>query len=156
MKGMRLLTGVRFAFALAIAAGVRAQDSNFESGDYGIRLTIPPGWSINATRQPRVILKLNHGGDAAVKPELLVYEAPFSEPITLGQYREQLRHFIQRAYKDPVMLDDRAAKAGERAGFILAVASKGQNDAELVSFKGIFEISPRRMLGVDGVFPKGQ
>lgn len=141
--------------ALALA-GRQAADSNFESGDYGIKLTIPPGWSINATRQARVILKLNQAGEGPNKPEMLVYEAPFSEPITLGQYREQLRHFIQRAYKDPVMLDDRAISGGGRTGFLFVLRSKGQGDVELVSLKGILELSPRRMLGVDAVFPKGQ
>jgi hypothetical protein len=140
----------------ASAAAAPVQEQVFESADYGIRLKIPQGWNIDATRQQRVLLKLNQAVDSLIKPELMVYEAPFSDPITLGQYREQLRHFLQRAYKEPRMLDDRPATAGGKPGFILAIGSRGANDTEVVSFKGIFELSPRRMLGVDGVFPKGK
>jgi hypothetical protein len=143
------------AFALP-GASAEAQDSDFESADYGIKVKIPKGWNIDATRQARVILKLNQAAEGSVKPELLIYDAPFSDPMTLGQYKEQLRHYLQRAYKDPWMVEDRAAKAGGKEGFILGIQSRATNDAELVSYKGIFEISPRHFLGVDGVFPKAQ
>jgi hypothetical protein len=136
------------------AAG--AQDSDFESADYGIKLKIPKGWNIDATRQARVILKLNLPGEAAVKPELLVHDAPFPDPITLPQYKEQLRHYLQRAYKEPWMLDDRPIKVGGRDGFVLSLSSKSTSDADIVSHKGLIMISPRHFLGVDGVFPKAQ
>lgn len=142
---------------LFTAVPAAAQDTtDFESADYGIRLKIPKGWNIDATRQPRVILKLNQASDGPVKPELLVYDAPFPDPITLGQYKEQLRHYVQRAYKDPWMVDDRAAKAGGREGFILGIQSKGVNDVDIVSYKGLFQSSPRRFTGIDAVIPKGQ
>jgi hypothetical protein len=144
------------AAGLPAAAWPNAQDSDFESADYGIKLKIPKGWSIDATRQARVILKLNLPGDGAVKPELLIHDAPFPDPITLGQYKEQLRHYLQRAYKEPWMLDDRAVKVGGRDGFVLSLSSRSTTDAELVSCKGLVMISPRHFLGVDGVFPKAQ
>jgi hypothetical protein len=149
---LSLVAGMVFS-----AVPAAAQDTtDFESADYGIRLKIPKGWNIDATRQARVILKLNQPADGPVKPELLVYDAPFPDPITLGQYKEQLRHYVQRAYKEPWMIDDRAAKAGGRDGFVLGIQSKGVNDAEIISYKGLFQSSPRRFLGVDAVFTKGQ
>lgn len=146
------------AVLLLGAAGlpVSAQDSDFESADYGIKLKIPKGWNIDATRQAGVILKLNLAGEAGLKPELLVYQSGFADPITPTQYKEQLRHYLQRAYKEPWMVEDRAAKAGGRDGFILGVQSRAVNNSEILSYKGLFQTSPRRFLGVDGVFPKGQ
>src|SRR6185295_1303474 len=140
--------------AAAFPAG--AQDSDFESADYGIKLKIPKGWNIDATRQQRVILKLNQTAEGPVRPELLIYDAPFSEPLTLGQYKEQLRHFRQRAYKDPWMVEDRAVKAGGKDGFLLGIQSRSTNDTEIVSYKAMIQITPRHFLGVDGVFPKAQ
>lgn len=151
-KWLVLASGLVLA-AVSTAAG---QDSDFESADYGIKLKIPKGWNIDATRQPRVILKLNLAAEGPVKPELLIYDAPFPDPITLGQYKEQLRHYIQRAYKDPWMADDRAAKAGGHDGFVLGIQSKGVNDTDIVSYKGLFQSSARRFIGIDGVFPKAQ
>jgi hypothetical protein len=142
--------------AAALALPLPAQDSPFESSDFGVRLKIPAGWTIDATRQARVILKLTLSGDGPVKPELLVYEAALAEPVTPAQYKEQLRHFLQRAYKEPRMVEDRAVTAGGRSGFVLGVASKGAGDVDVVSLKGLIEISPKRMLGVDGVFPRGR
>jgi len=149
--------------ALLVAAGISSaaqagagQDSDFESADFGIKLKIPKGWNIDATRQAGVILKLNLPAETGIKPELLIYQAGFSDPVTAGQYREQLRHFLQTAYKEPWMLEDRVAKAGPRDGFILGVQSRAVNDSEIVSHKGLFPVSPRRFLGVDGVFPKAQ
>lgn len=143
------------AGVLGVALLLQAQDPLFESPDYGLRLKIPPGWNVESTRQARVILKLVRAGDAVVKPEILVYELVSADPLTLPQYKEQLRHYIQRSFKNPRMLDDRAAACGSRPGFVLAVSSKGVNDADLVSLKGVFEMSPRRLLGVDGTFPSG-
>jgi hypothetical protein len=140
----------------AAAFPAAAQDSDFESADFGIKLKIPKGWNIDATRQAGVILKLNLPAESGVKPELLIYQAGFSDPMTPGQYKEQLRHFLQRAYKEPWMVEDRPAKAGGRDGFILGLQSRATNDSEILSYKGLFPISPRRFLGVDGVFPKGQ
>ncbi|HEX7899737.1 MAG TPA: hypothetical protein VF950_18355 [Planctomycetota bacterium] len=132
------------------------QEPKYENTDYGIRLRIPPGWNIDGARQARVILKITSGGEYLVRPEILVYEIPFSEPITLMQYKELVRHNIQRTYKDPLMLDDRQGEAGGRAGFFLEVRSKGTTDADVVSIKGVFQRSPRRMIGVDGFFPAGK
>jgi hypothetical protein len=150
-----MITATLLLPLLAALAGP-PQESVFESSEFGVRLKIPAGWNVDATRQPRVILKLKKAGDAAVPPELQVYELPFPQPITLGQYREQLRHFLQKAYRNPRMLDDREAKAGGRPGFVLQLASIGTAGETVVSHKGIFELSPSRMVGVDGVFPEGQ
>jgi hypothetical protein len=148
------MAGHLLGLVVVLAAG--AQDQPFESSEYGVRLRIPAGWTIDATRQPRVMLKLTQSVDSLIKPELILYEAPSAEPVTLGQYKEQMRHFLQRAYKDPRMLDDHPATAGGRPGFVLVIASRGTNDTDVVSYKGLFELSPRRMLGVDGVFQKGK
>lgn len=142
-------------FALLALAAVQDQPK-FESADYGLRLRIPAGWNIDGTRQPRVILKITSGGEYVVRPEILIHEIPFAEPITVAQYKEQLRHFVQRAYKEPRILDDRHGEAGGRPGFCLEVASKGTTDADVVSIKGVFQRSPKRMIGVDGVFPAGK
>lgn len=151
---MSAFGGLVLAVSAALSAGV--QDSDFESADYGLKIKIPKGWNIDATRQARVILKLNQPAEGTVKPELLVYDAPFGDPLTLGQYKEQLRHYIQRAYRDPWMVDDRAAKAGGRDGFLLAIESRATDDSEIVSYKAVFALSPRHFIGVDGVFPKAR
>ena len=83
---------------MVVLASLVPQDSKFESSDFGVRLNIPSGWNIDATRQSRVILKLRQQSQTVPAPELLVYEAMMSAPITLGQYREQLRHFLQRGH----------------------------------------------------------
>jgi len=142
--------------AALCALPASAQDTDFESADFGIKMKIPKGWNIDATRQARVILKLNLPAEGVLKPEILVYDAPFAEPMTLGQYKEQLRHYLQRAYKEPFMVEDRALSAGGRDGFVLGIQSRATNDAEIVSYKALFMLSPRHFLGVDGVFPKGQ
>lgn len=141
---------------MAAAPAGAPQDSDFESADYGVRLKIPKGWNIDATRQARVILKLNQPADGPVKPELIVHDAPFSDPLTLGQYKEVLRHTVQRLYREPWMLDDREIQVGGKPGFVLGIQSKATNDSEIVSYKGMVALSPRHFLGVDGVFPKGQ
>lgn len=153
-KQLRLLAWM--VAATAAAAPAAAQDSDFESADYGVKLKIPKGWNIDATRQARVILKLNLPGEGAVKPELIVHDAPFADPLTLGQYKEVLRHTVQRLYREPWMLEDREVKVGDRTGFVLGIQSKATNDSEIVSLKGMVAISPRRFLGVDGIFPKAQ
>lgn len=132
------------------------QDSKFENSDYGVRLRIPPGWNIDGARQARVIAKITPGGDFLIRPEILVYEIPFSEPITLLQYKEQLRHYLQRAFKEPRMLDDRVGEAAGRSGFCLEIQSKGNGDVDVVSIKGVFQRSPRRMIGVDALFQVGK
>jgi hypothetical protein len=152
---MKRATAVLAAW-LATAAAIRAQDLPFESSEYGVRLKIPAGWNVDATRQPQVILKLNHSGDHLFKPELQVYEVRLGEPTTIGQHKEVVRQYIQRAYREPKILEERAGSAGGRAGFLLVVASKTINEAEAVSWKLLVEVSPRRLLGVDGVFPKGK
>lgn len=151
---MSAFGGLVLAVSAALSAG--GQDSDFESADYGLKIKIPKGWNIDATRQARVILKLNQPAEGTVKPELLVYDAPFGDPLTLGQYKEQLRHYIQRAYRDPWMVDDRAVKAGGRDGFLLAIESRATDDSDIVSYKAVFALSPRHFIGVDGVFPKAK
>jgi hypothetical protein len=153
-KQLRFLAWM--AAAMAAAAPAAAQDSDFESADYGVKLKIPKGWNIDATRQARVILKLNQAGEGPVKAELIVHDAPFADPLTLGQYKEVLRHTVQRLYREPWMLEDREAKVGGKTGFILGIQSKATNDSEIVSYKGMIALSPRHFLGVDGVFPKAQ
>jgi hypothetical protein len=152
--GRHLLLSV--AVVLWSAAPASAQETDFESADYGIKMKIPKGWNVDATRQPRVILKLNLPAEGVLKPELLVYDSPFADPLTHSQYKEQLRHYLQRAYKEPWMVEDRAVTAGGRDGFVLGIQSKAVNDAEIVSYKAMIQVTPRRFLGVDGVFPKAQ
>jgi hypothetical protein len=132
-----------------------AQDQAFESDEFGVRLKIPQGWNIGSARQPHVMLKLNMSGEFPFKPELLVYEVRLREPSTLMQYREILRHYVQRAFREPRFLKQEAAKAGGRDGFVFTIISKAATGGDAVSCKGIFEISPRRLLAVDGIFPAG-
>jgi len=131
------------------------QDQPFESSEYGVRLKIPAGWNVDATRQPQVILKLNHSGDYVFKPELQVYEVRLPEPTTLGQHKEGVRQYIQRAYREPRIIDERETTAAGRRGFVFVVQSQTINEADAISFKLMLEVSPRRLLGVDGIFPKG-
>jgi hypothetical protein len=137
---------------LLSAAG--PQEAAFESAEYGIRLKIPRGWTVDATKTPRVILKLTLPGEHAFPPEILLSELAFSEYVTLAQYREQVRQFIQRTYREPRLLDDRDCAAGGRPGFYFVTASKTLNDAEAVSFKGFIALQPARMLSVECVYPK--
>lgn len=138
--------------AVALGAGATSQESNFESADYGVRLAIPAGWTIDATRQARVILKLTQAEGSS----LLVYEVAFTDPVTPVQYKEQLRHFLQRGLKEPRMLDDRGLKAGGRGGFCLEIASRGTDEREVVALKGVVGLSPRRMIAVDAEFPRAR
>lgn len=142
--------------ALVALVATVPQDLPFESSEYGVRLKIPAGWSVDATRQPQVILKLNHSGDHVFKPELQVYELRLAEPTTIAQHKEIVRQYIQRAYREPRILEERPGSAGGRNGFVLVVASKTVNEAEAVSWKLLVEVSPRRLMGVDGIFPKGK
>lgn len=141
---------------LAALVATVPQDLPFESSEYGVRLKIPAGWNVDATRQPQVILKLNHSGDHLFKPELQVYEVRLAEPTTIGQHKEAVRQYIQRAYREPRILEERPGSAGGRNGFVLIVASKTINEADAISWKLLVEVSPRRLIGVDGIFPKGK
>lgn len=122
----------------------------FESKEYGIKLTIPAGWTIDATRRPHVILKLSQKGDR----EILVYEIRPAEPITLGQYREQLRLFVSRTFKECKIIDDRAAPIGTREGFVFTLESLGTGDTAVVSTKGLWCLSPKRFIAVDAAAPR--
>lgn len=154
---MTLLPLFMALFVPAFASGQEEDKSVFRSPPRGLSLKIPEGWAADeASKQARVILRLNLPGEAAVKPEILVFDVPLGEPVTLNQYKELLRQYIQRAYKEPLMIEDRAVQAGGRPGFVLGVESKDMNGGEVVSWRGVFELSPRRLLGVDGVFPKGR
>ena len=138
--------------ALLVAAG--PQEAAFESAEYGIRLKIPRGWTVDATKQPRVILKLTLPGEHSFPPELLLSEVVFSEYVTLGQYREQVRQFIQRTYREPRLLEDRECTAGGRPGFFFVTLSRTVNEADAVSCKGFIALQPARMLSVECVFPR--
>lgn len=150
---------MRVALAAAIlpvlAAAGPAQEGQFASADYGVRLKIPAGWNVDATRMAQVVLKLTLPGEHPFPPEIIVSELLFPEEhITIGQYREQIRQYIQRTYRDPRLLDDRSVTVGGRPGFVFTTASKAKSDAAAHSFKGLIEISPMRLLSVECVVPQ--
>jgi hypothetical protein len=138
---------------LCLAGG--PQDGKFESPDYGIRLKLPAGWTVDSTRQVQVVLKLALPGDKPFRSELIIRELPFPEEhITIGQYREQIRQLIQRTYRDPRILEDRDATVGGRPGFVFVTASRTTGDADAVSYRCLVELSPSRLLWVEGIVPK--
>ena len=151
---MRLALVLGILPALALAGPV--QDGAFESPAFGVRLKIPAGWTVESSTAPE-ILKLSLPGKHAVPPEIAVHNLAFvEEHITAGQYREQIRQFIQRTYRDPRILDDRSVTVGGRPGFVFTTASKAKGDAPAISFKGIVEISPSRLLSIEYVSPREQ
>ena len=150
---------MRLALALAILPALagtgEAQDGRFESSDYGIRLKIPAGWNVDASKRALVVLKLTLPGEHPFPPEILVSELLFPEEhITIGQYREQIRQFIQRQYPDPRILDDRNVTAGGKPGFLLSTTFKLKGDHPAVWLKGLVELSPSRLLSIECVVPK--
>lgn len=126
----------------------------FESAEYGVKLTIPKGWNLDASREPRVILKLNLADPGAVKPELIVYEIRPPEPVAISQHKELVRQQIQRTYRDPKIVDDRTLTVGGKPAFLFAVESKAATDADVRSYRAVVVLSAHRLLGVDGVFPR--
>ncbi|HEY3226260.1 MAG TPA: hypothetical protein VGK61_04595 [Planctomycetota bacterium] len=139
--------------ALGLAGG--PQDGKFESPDYGIRLKIPAGWTVDSTKLVQVVLKLALPGDKPFRSELIIRELPFPEEhITIGQYREQIRQLIQRTYRDPRILEDRDAKVGGRPGFVLVTASRTTSDADAMSYRCLVELSPSRLLWVEAIVPR--
>ncbi len=139
---------------LALAAALLAQDPSFESADFGIRLKLPAGWNVDAARDARAVLKLNLPGEFPVRPELVVYEVPLPEAVTLSQYKEPYRQLLQRSFKDVRLEDDRAVTAGGKTGFRFVLRLKDAGDVDMVLVKSLFEISPRRFLAVDATYPK--
>lgn len=150
---------MRLALALAIlpvlAGTGGAQEGRFESSDYGIRLKIPAGWNVDASKAAQVVLKLTLPGEHPFPPEIILSELLFPEEhITVGQYREQIRQSIQRQYRDPRILDDRTVTAGGKPGFVLTTSTKAKTEAPAIWFKGLIEISPSRLLSVEAFVPK--
>ncbi len=143
-----------WAFLPVLAVRAAPQDAAFESPEFGVRLKIPAGWTVGTPR-PGEVLRLSLPGNHAVPPELVVANLPFlEEHITVGQYREQIRQFIQRKYLDPRILDERTVTAGGKPGFIFTTASKAKDDAPAISYKAMIEISPSRLLSVECVAPR--
>jgi hypothetical protein len=132
------------------------QGEPFESADYGIRLNIPPGWTIDASREPRIILRLKRAGDFPVKPELLIFEVRPPEPVTLSQHKESVRQFIQRAYREPRILDDRPISISGKPGFLFTLTSRGTNEVTALLYRGVVQLSAYRLIAVDGIFPQAQ
>jgi len=133
----------------------RPQDGKFESPDYGLRLKLPAGWTVDSTKLVQVVLKLALPGDKPFRSELILRELPFPEEhITIGQYREQIRQLIQRTYRDPRILEDRDATVGGRPAFVFVTASRTNADADAVSYRCLVELSPSRLLWIEGIVPK--
>ena len=149
---MRLALVLGILPALAFAG---PQEAAFESPAFGVRLKIPAGWTVESSTPPE-ILKVSLPGKHAVAPEIAVHNLAFvEEHITVGQYREQIRQFIQRSYRDPRILDDRAVTVGGRPGVVFTTSSKStKGDAPAISFKGLVEISPSRLLSIECVAPR--
>jgi len=142
--------------SIALFLALFQQDGTpFESKEYGVQLTIPTGWTIDASRQPHVMLKIHLKGDYVVAPEIAVAENRQAEPVTLNQYREQLRLLLLRTIKEVKIIDDRSSKAGPYEGFVMAMECKGAKDSDLLMLKGIWHLAPKHYLAIDGVAPKG-
>ena len=84
---------------------------------------------------------------------MLVYEIRLRDPVTLGQYMEQLRHYVQTNYREPRIDNVRPVTVRGRSGVIMDLTAKNETGQETQTLKGIFEISPKRLVAVDGVFP---
>lgn len=110
----------------------------FESKEYGIKLTIPAGWTVDATKQTGVILKIRQK-----ESELAVYEMRAGEPVTLGQYKEQLRLFLTSGGRDFKLVDDRSVELAGKKGFVFALEGKTS------AFKGLWAMSPTRFIAID-------
>jgi hypothetical protein len=146
---------MRLALVLAILPAFAAlpQDGAFESPDFGVRLKIPAGWTVG-TAQPPVVLKLTLPGKHAFPPEIAVQNLAFTEEhITIGQYREQFRQFIQRSFAEPRILDDRSLKVAGMPAVLFTWTWKTK-DAPAIHYKCLIEISPSRMLSVEFAAPK--
>jgi hypothetical protein len=146
---------MRLAIALAALPVLwgAAQEGDFESPEFGIRLKLPAGWTVGSSSKPE-ILKLSLPGEHAFRPEIYLHNLAFTEEhITLGQYREQIRQQTQREYVEPRILDDRTVTAGGRPGFVLETAFK-RGDVPAISYRGIIELSPSRLVSFLCVAPK--
>lgn len=142
------------AVLLLFAPLLVCQDSAFESERHGIRLRIPSDWRVDAAQRD-ALLKLTLSGEYPFRPELLVYEVRPAEPVTLAQHKEKVRQYLQAAYKEPRILDDRPIEAAGRPGFLFVVSSLAVTQTEAVSYKAMIESSPRRLVAVEAVFPRG-
>ena len=136
----------------ALQAAADDETSPYENADAGFRVKVPSGWTLDATRRRNVILTVTAPGDEKIRPQLQIYQIRLGQPVTISQYKEQVRHLLQRAFVDPRMLDDRDVEAGGRPAFVLVLASV-LDKSVVVSHKGVVELNPMRMLGIDGIFP---
>lgn len=130
-----------------------AQDGAFESPEFGLRLKLPAGWTVGSAAKPE-ILKLSLPGEHAFRPEILLHNLAFTEQhITLGQYREQFRQYIQIQLPDPRILDDRSLTVGGKPA-ILFTATYKRGEEPAVYLKGLVELSPSRLLSFECVAPR--
>ena len=146
---------MRLAFALAFSSVLAgpAQEVPFESPEFGLRLKIPAGWSVG-TADGATILKLSRAGQRPFAAEIVVQNLNFiEEHITVGQYREQFRQFIQRQYADPRILDDKASVVGGKPCHAFTWAWKAK-DGPAVNARAFVEISPMRLVSVELGAPK--
>lgn len=139
-------------FPVLLWQGEPAQGTPFESRDFGVRLKIPAGWSVDSTREPHVLLKIQKSGDFVYRPTIQLYEAVAGDPITPGQFKESMRTSIQRLLKEARIFEDQAVQAGGRPGFSFFVRVKA--DVDLVVIRSILGEGPKRYLGVDANFPE--
>src|SRR5262245_17726874 len=137
-----------------LASAGPAQDRDFESPEFGLRLKVPAKWTFGSSTPPE-ILKISLPGDHPFKPEVVIHNHAFTEEhITLSQYREQFRQFIQRSYRDPRILDDRELTVGGKKAIVFTTASRAKGDAPAVSYKGLIELSPMRMISIECIAPR--
>lgn len=136
-------------FALAILAQDAQDGTPFESREYGLQLRIPSGWTIDATRQSRVILKIHQSGPSEVPPEIQVLENRQGEPVTPTQYKERLRLVLQQQIKEARIVDERSSRIGSAEGCLFVIECKGNNDQDMISMRGVWCLSPTRFLGID-------
>ena len=148
---------MRSALALAIlpvlAAWGPGQDQVFDSPEFGLKLKIPAGWTVGSAAKPE-ILKLSLPGEHAFRPEILLHNLAFTEQhITLGQYREQFRQYMQIQLPDPRILDDRTLTVGGKPA-ILFTATYKRGEQPAIYLKGLIELSPSRLVSFECVAPR--
>ena len=148
---------MRFALILAllpaVAAGRASQDQVFDSPEFGVRLKIPAGWAVGSIAGAE-ILKLSLPGKHDFSPQVAVQNLLFPEEhITLGQYREQFRQFIQQNFAEPRILEDRSLTVGGKPSMVFTWSWKAK-DGPALHFKSFTELAPTRLLSVELVAPK--
>jgi hypothetical protein len=148
---------MRTLLALAIlpvlASAGPGQEGAFESPEFGVRLKIPAGWTVGSAAKPE-ILKLSLPGDHPFRPEILLHNLAFTEQhVTLGQYREKFRQYMQVQLAESRILDDQNLTVGGKPALLFTAHYK-RGELPAVYLKALVELSPSRLLSFECVAPR--